>query len=69
MKQQCVVGSVQLYSGHRSVHMCTISWELKLRFIKQAQNSNSVEETFEVYLDVKKETFDEKYSDDENEKK
>jgi hypothetical protein len=28
-----------------------------------------VEETFEGYLDVKKETFDEKYSDDENEKK
>jgi hypothetical protein len=25
VKQQCVVGSVQLYSGHRSVHMCTIS--------------------------------------------
>ena len=24
---------------------------------------------FEVYLDVKKETFDEKYSDDDNEKK
>ena len=28
-----------------------------------------MEETFKVYLDVKKETFDEKYSDDDNEKK
>jgi hypothetical protein len=28
-----------------------------------------VEETFEVYLDVKKETLNEKYSDDENEMK
>ena len=28
-----------------------------------------MEETFEVYLDVKEETFDEKYSDDENEKR
>jgi hypothetical protein len=27
-----------------------------------------VEETFELYLDVKKETYDEKYIDNENEK-
>ena len=38
------------------------------RFKKQVQNLNSVEETFELYWDVKKETYDEKYIDDENEK-
>ena len=27
-----------------------------------------MKETFELYLDVKKETYDEKYIDDENEK-
>jgi hypothetical protein len=37
-------------------------------FIKQVYNLNSVEETFELYLDVKKETYDEKYIDNKNEK-
>ena len=57
LSQRWIFSSIQLYSGHRSVHICTVSWEFRNKV-------RVLEETF--VLDVKKETYDQKHIDDEN---
>ena len=59
-------GNVQLYSGHRRVHICTLacnSWEFKRNKFWKKFIISTLCKILWVELDVKNETYDEKYID------